>query len=105
MAVPNVLLVANLLPIPTGTIGIALHDLCSTYPKGKLSLCAITKDTRFDCPPALDGMPHLLLPRPPEKGFKKLGDVFNKSARGVYERYVDRAYISDILKRIVEYGR
>jgi len=103
-AVPQLLIVSPVAPVPDGVGGVFLRDLCLMYPADRLAFAILPGIGKGPWPEQLDRAPRTTLDPVPERGFNRWGRRVQRSSRAVFDRYVDRVHFPRLVDHVAGFA-
>ena len=103
-AVPRVLLISPVAPVPEGVGGVFLRDLCLMYPADRIAFAILPGIGTGPWPDRLQGAPRTTLDVVPERGFNRWGRRVQRSSRAVFDRYVERVHFPRLIDRVASFA-
>lgn len=104
-AIPRVLLVSPVAPVPEGVGGVFLRDLCLMYPADRLAFAILPGIGTGPWPDRLQAAPRTTLDVVPERGFNRFGRRVQRSSRAVFDRYVERVHFPRLIDRVASFAQ
>ena len=104
MAVPKILIVSPVAPVPEGVGGVYLRDLCLMYPADHLAFAILPGIGNGPWPRSLEHAARITLDAVPERGFNRWGRRVQQSTRALFDRYVDAQHLPRLIDQIAAFA-
>ncbi len=103
-AVPRLLIVSPVAPVPEGVGGVFLRDLCLMYPADRLAFAILPGIGNGEWPEELQPAPRTALDFVPERGFNRWGKRVQRSSRVLFDHYVDRVHFPRLIDHVASFA-